>query len=336
MIIFRQATPDDIPNIMRFIDEHWRKGDTLARNRAFFEWNYIRKGVVTMVVAVDENTNSICGIQGYLPYTDEDLYPDCAGSIWKAIKCDDPLIGIHMAEYMHQNIHMRYYAGAGMRKRAIRVAKLNGGSVATMDHYYRLNSEINEDDYRIATVKEKIIPDFQSFDIKMEKIQNMNQFMESLDQSILIKSVFCKDYRYIKWRYFDHPVYRYDLWKLCGADCDSQAVIVTRNEIYNGSSMCKIIDYFGDYKLISKMGTALDKLMKDNNHEYIDVYSYGVNTEYYSACGMARCDSDSPNIIPNYFQPFVSENIDIYLEEPKFDGLVLFRGDGDQDRPIIY
>ena len=336
MVIFRQATPDDIPNIMKFIDEHWREGDTLARNRAFFEWNYIRKGAVTMVIAVDDNTQSIYGIQGYLPYTDEDLYPDCAGSIWKAIKCDDPLIGIHLAEYMHQNIHMRYYAGAGMRERARRMAKLNGGSVVAMDHYYRLNSNIKTDNYRIATVNEKIIPDFQSYDIELERIPSMDQFMKAMDQSILIKSIFCKDYRYIKWRYYDHPIYKYDLWKLCGTDCDSQAVMVTRNEKYEGSSMCKIIDFFGDYSLFSKLGNALDKLMKDNNHEYIDVYSYGVCAENYIAGGMVCCDKNSANIIPNYFQPFTRENIDIYLEEPKFDGLVLFRGDGDQDRPITY
>ena len=37
--------------------------------------------------------------------------------------------------------------------------------------------------------------------------------------------------------------------------------------------------------------------------------------------------------IPNYFEPFERINVDIYFAASVSKGLVLFRGDGDQDRP---
>ena len=37
----RLAVYNDIPLIMRFIDEHWKKGHILAANRTLFEWQYI-------------------------------------------------------------------------------------------------------------------------------------------------------------------------------------------------------------------------------------------------------------------------------------------------------
>ena len=39
-------------------------------------------------------------------------------------------------------------------------------------------------------------------------------------------------------------------------------------------------------------------------------------------------------IIPNYFEPFVKENINICTAVwPKKTQLLIFKGDGDQDRP---
>lgn len=37
MITIRRAVYDDIPDIMRFMDEHWKPGNILAKNREFFE-----------------------------------------------------------------------------------------------------------------------------------------------------------------------------------------------------------------------------------------------------------------------------------------------------------
>ena len=48
-----------------------------------------------------------------------------------------------------------------------------------------------------------------------------------------------------------------------------------------------------------------------------------------------KLDFSSQNtIVPNFFQPFVQKNIKIeFSYKSKYDNFVIFRGDGDQDRP---
>jgi len=334
MIQVRQASIDDIPNIMKFIDNHWRKGDVLSYDRNFFEWTFLRNGEVSIIIGEDDVTHEIFGIQGYLPYTNESR-PDCAGTIWRATKCDDPLLGLHMADYMHEKISMRYYAGAGMRKRARRVAKINGGTVLAMDHFYRLNSTFNIEDYKIARVKNKLIPPVKQSGVEFTKIDSIDAFKAVIDEELLLNSVFRKDYGYIDRRYFKHPIYKYDIWHLHCKECKDDSVMITRTEYCLGSQVCKIIDFFGDYTYFALIGQMLDELLNQYNYEFIDVYSYGVDTELYKKGGMIFCNSESENIIPTYFQPYTPENIDIYLEKPWFDNLILFRGDGDQDRPVL-
>ena len=73
--------------------------------------------------------------------------------------------------------------------------------------------------------------------------------------------------------------------------------------------------------------------MEEREYEFVDVYSFGIPVEIYEQGGFVRCGADSENIIPNYFHPFVQENITLKMVDPMLAGLRMFRGDGDQDRP---
>ena len=142
-----------------------------------------------------------------------------------------------------------------------------------------------------------------------------------------------KDYHYIEKRYFKHPIYHYDIWKIVDDFGESTAVLVTRTETVENSRMCKIIDCYGDIRQLSRITSALDRLMKQKNYEYIDVYSCGVPKEIYEQAGFLACDQSCENIIPNYFHPFTQENITLRTFETDYPNFRMFRGDGDQDRP---
>ncbi len=332
LITIRQAKFEDIPKIMMFIDEHWRKGDALAKNRQFFEWSFVKNGNVTMAIAIDEVQGIIYGMNAYMPYTDDDN-PDCYRTIWKAIKCEDPLLGIHIAEYVNKNICCRYQAGTGLRGPAIRYAKMCNRPVVIMDHYYRLNPNLKPEDFRIASVVECPVRTSKKGKVFFESINSMDDFKSVIPENLLKERVFRKDYKYIKWRFFEHPIYKYDMWRVYGSDINSEAVLITREEKLDDSKACKIVDYYGPQEAYGFIGPLLDDIMNQNGYEYCDIYSYGIPTEHYENAGMIRCDKESKNIIPNYFQPFLRENIDILMLKPSFEGLVLYRADGDQDRP---
>ena len=82
-----------------------------------------------------------------------------------------------------------------------------------------------------------------------------------------------KDYRYIKKRYFKHPVYHYDIWKIENSKQKSQDILITREEMVGKHKICKIIDFYGRLETLGKIACALDKLMIEKEYEYVDVYS---------------------------------------------------------------
>ena len=93
----------------------------------------------------------------------------------------------------------------------------------------------------------------------------------------------------------------------------------------------RLVDIIGDVSVIESMANLLDDLLKQYNAEYIDCYETGVAEDLFKQGGWVKREETS-NIIPNYFSPFEMKNIEIYYFSSDED-IILFKGDGDQDRP---
>lgn len=327
MLKIRRAVCDDIPNIMKFMDEHWKPGNILAKDRDFFEWQFVEDGKVNMILGIDRET--IYGMLGVIVYNKKE-HPDVSACAWQTIKNADPMLGIELLDAMWAEYQYRYACSAGLSKKSVKINELLGGVPTQMDHYYRLADFEN---YEIAVVKNKYIPKVKKTGYILKRIHHVEEMKEIISEEQLTAGVMSKDYRYIKRRYFEHPVYHYDIWKIVSPDGNAEDVLITREEVFGKSKICKIIDFYGKLEKIGKITAALDSLMTEKQYEFIDVYSYGVPTDIYETGGFIRCEEKSENIIPNYFHPFVRENIVLRMMEPPAKEMILFRGDGDQDRP---
>jgi hypothetical protein len=233
---------------------------------------------------------------------------------------------------MLNEIQPRGTFSPGLRPDAVKIYETLGRSIVVMDHFYRLNAL---DNYKIAIVGDKSIPSSISSGYKIFPIQDIKEIQAIIPEKSLINNAPSKDYAYIFWRYFQHPIFHYDIWKITSPDGRPCAILITRAENVNDSSSCKIIDYYGEYEALSHLSSEFDRLMVENDYEFIDVYSYGVPTTIYEKAGMIRCNKDSANIIPNFFQPYEPVNSDIFLILPSTPGTILFRGDSDQDKPRL-
>ena len=134
MISIRQAVYEDIPLIMKFIDAHWKKGHILARDREFFEWQFVDDGQVNVFLAVDDTAGKIYGMQGVIPYSKRPN-PDISGSIWKTIKSPNPVLGMELEKYMFDQLQVRYSCSAGLSDKANRIYKMLGMTPTVMEHY---------------------------------------------------------------------------------------------------------------------------------------------------------------------------------------------------------
>jgi len=67
--------------------------------------------------------------------------------------------------------------------------------------------------------------------------------------------------------------------------------------------------------------------------EYADVYNWGIAPDLFARAGFSEVDPDGADIVPDHFEPFEQVNIRLRFAVKSDRPVVLFKGDGDQDRP---
>lgn len=313
------ATKNDITDIMDFIENHWKHGHILATNRKFFEYLYITdKDRVNFAISKD-NENKINGVIGYIPY--DKSHSVISLALWKALNAQDSFIGMELFEFLMTELDTKLIATVGVNiETSGEIYLFFDYEVGTMNHYFRLN-DTNE--YKIAKVNDKLIPEIKSNSVSVKELKSADEIPEDFkyDTNAIPKSI-----DYIKRRYFAHPVFKYVVNLF-----DDDLIVITRLQECNSSKCLRIVDILGNYNKIPCITSYFDEYMKENQIEYIDSYNTGIQNENFEKAGFIEIKK-SKNIIPEYFSPFEQKNIDIGYSSSK-KGIVLFKGDGDMDRP---
>lgn len=327
----RMAQYEEIPEIMQFIDEYWKKGHILATNRAFFEYEMVVDGHVNFILAKTKETGKIEGVLGFLPCSKDERKLDIWGVIWKTIPGAMPMLGMEIKKRLVAITGARTDLGVGANPSTAvpLLSKICHFYTSKMKHYYRLS---NLDNYNIAKVGRKHIADYDSCGhVVIKELLNVEQFEEFFDFATVQSAIPYKDSWYYKRRFFNHPIYKYNVWGIHDKMNKEKAIMVMRIQECNNSSVVRIVDYLGKQELFGKCGAFFDELLLEN--EYIDFYFDGFNEEYVKQAGMSSID-DSDNIIPDYFNPYEQINVDIYVNSSNnTDKCLFFKADGDQDRP---
>lgn len=333
----RLAKIDDIENIMKFIEKYWKKNHILSIDRKLFEYEYLDGENVNFILAIERKTDLIQGIFGFIRCSNTKEYKkkQIWGSLWRINdECENiPFLGIELAKRACSMINCYNHIGNGANPNTtVPLRRLFfKDKVGKMKQYYYLNTNINE--YNIANIKINIVPKYLENHKKIElvKFNSIDDIKDKFDLNS-IKTIPYKDEWYINRRYFSHPYYNYDVYGIKNSNKKIEALIIMREIEYNNRKILRVIDYVGKQELFSYLGEKFNELMLENNYEYIDFYEFGFNDEYILKAGFKFRDDNDINIIPNYFEPFLQENIDIWVHY-KDPNTLFFKGDGDQDRP---
>jgi hypothetical protein len=324
--MIRFATENDIEKIMLFIDLYWKKNHILSRNIDFFRYEHLLEEGVTYVIS-ENDKGEIEAILGYIPYGKKNR--DIMTVMWKANHTDNPTLGLDLFDFLKKNADVRIMASPGSNKKLRSLYRYLGYDFGKMTHWYRL---CKKDSYSIAKVENANIPIVTGNSIKYLKLDSWGDVIKFFDFSDYYnkKPKPLKEEWYIKKRYFDHPIYNYDVYGVI--DKSGEHTLIVFRKIYVGEAVVlRLIDCIGNNDIFRDTSTMMDDLLEKIGAEYVDCYEVGICDEIFQEGGWLKVES-SGNIIPNYFAPFVQENIDIYYFSTDSD-IVLFKGDGDQDRP---
>lgn len=331
---FRVANKDDIDDIMGFIEKHWKADHIMAHNRSFFEYEFLEPdGTVNFILAIDKKKGTIECLNGFLKASHDIDHLDVWGSIWKVIDGNKGMLGAELIRRRKDLTKCRCDLDVGDNPNtAIPVLKvLLKRYTAKMKHYYILS---NKSEYRIAKIA--YLPDKMKGDVSFDviKYSSIDEIREQFDVYEYVDMTPFKDYWYIDHRFFEHPVYEYEVYGI-KKDDKVGALFVLRNQQYEDRIATRFVDYIGDRSLISGIGDFLDDYISRNDAiEYIDFYCAGIDDEYVLSAGFVALKDEDPNIIPNYFGPFLQKNIDIWVDSRDKESLFT-KADADQDRPNI-
>lgn len=332
----RLARKDDIPDIMRFIDLHWKKGHIMATDRSFFEYEFLEEdGTVNFVLAIDRDKNTIESMHGFLRSSHDYSNMYVWGTFWMTLPDNMPFLGVEVYKRTRALAHAKEHLdiGANPRTNIPLQAKIFRRYTGKMDHYYMLSDRI--EDFKIASVVNRADchshQESDSMDIvrfkSIEEIKSLYDFNSHKNDRPY------KDAWYIDHRFFNNPGYDYEVYGLCEKN-ECVAIAVFRRQPYNNRYAIRFVDYIGDQNYFHFLGKFLRDSVNSDGCEYIDFYCHGFNNDEIERSGLVLLNEHDHNVIPNYFAPYEQKNIDIWIAADD-DQNLFTKADGDQDRPNI-
>jgi hypothetical protein len=331
-IVIRFAVRDDVDKIMKAFKDHWEADHILAHNKDFFLYLLAGNGdEINMVLGEEQSTGEIAGFLGFIKYS-ESICFDISLIYWKTISNKEAFLGVKLLLFLLKNVKPRVVFSLGINpKTALPVYKGLKYNVGKMDHYYRVS---DRDEYKIAKVTDKcILPVIDSV-CNIIPVPDFDFLKAKIVDSMLNETHPYKDINYIYHRYFDNPVRKYTVYAVTEDNAQTvSAFLICREMERFGAKILRIVDFLGKEKYFGYFSSFFQKLMDENNYEYIDCYCVGMSAQIMDRAGLIQRKETDENIIPNLFEPFVCENSDIYYFTSDNENFRSFRGDANQDQP---
>ena len=305
--------------IVDFLNQHWGTKHPLVNNETLFNYYYTDGEWINFYCLCDDD--GIAAVCGYIKCSD-DAESDIWISIWCAKKGKNGL-GLALMGKMQELTGAKVMGCNNIRRNTMPFYTFLGYHPDEMKHYYRLR---NLDSYKMAVVNSKNIPLCDEPKTELVEFFNIDDVKNNFDNfgSCAPK----KDYWYVNKRYFNYPHYKYRVFGVFKNSICSSLVVFRINESDEGKVL-RLVDYIGNPADFADINGHIDILMEKYDCEFCDCYCFGVNGE---DAGFVLRTADDTNIIPNYLNPLLQENIDYCFFTSSTDKFMMFKADGDQDR----
>ena len=324
-----ECNRDDLPLLQKFIDQHWRKGHILSQQQSVLEWYYGTPTGYNFLLA--KRDGEIFAVLGYIDsdrfYSQKSAQSELWLALWKVREdANVPGLGLRLILELKKRYPQRLISVLGLSDDASKIYRLLRYQVHTLDQLFIYNRQL--DSYRLL---QGDLPDFEcpSFQGNVRLVNDCGQLYTDANR---INDSRCRGAEYFIQRYLNNPFNTYQLFRI--EQYDQVGYAIGRVVSAEGRSALRLVDFFGQ---LSVLGLALgwfELYLQQQGLEYMDLYLYSEQVSHLEQFGFInRNDCAEDVIVPNYFDPFVTKNIDLQCAfEKGFNGSI-FKADGDQERP---
>ena len=327
---------DEIDDVVRFIDEHWERGHMLATCPALLDWQH-RDGDgrgYSFIVARRRSGGAVLGILGYIPTRRFDAALAGDNVIWLTmwkVRADAGFagLGLLLLEYLTRAEPHAALGAIGLNPATVPIHRALGFRVGELQHYVRVNSSIERIEIasfatRPSAAVSGTLPHARSL-TRDDEWPGLE--LASNDVTLPRKTV-----EYFRARYVRHPFYSYAVAALLDrAAC--RGLIAARTAEHAGRRALRVVDFAGSVEALARSGPVIQQLLEQTGAEYADIYNSGIDPAVFARAGFTPVDPAGPDIVPDYFEPFERRNVRLWFSMKGAGHVVLFKGDGDQDRP---
>ena len=331
----RLAQKNEYETLRLFLKKHWGENHVLVKNKMIFDFQHLVGDVYNVVIAYNNFSNEIDAFWGIITTSiyDDGLLSngDCWGAVVKVredIKNEEiGSISIKMLRWILKQSQFRNFNHSGLGPKGKAFLAPYCATSGPLKQYYIVNNGINE--YKIA--EKPVIKKYHDDGFELKRVE--------LDELTFLPSSTYKPVKtltYIENRYRKHPFYKYFAWQIT-KDGDVKSIWILRKiTLPEMGSVLRVVDVIGNVEDLGCIGCQIQEHLKTESCEYVDFLNFGINPEVFKKMGFEELDVDGETIIPQYFEPFERRNVVIYggLDSDN-QGYVIFKGDGDQDRPNI-
>lgn len=333
---------DEVNELVLFIDTCWKKNHIFVSSREILDWQHydmVNKRY-NFVIAKHRRNDEIHSILGFVPTYQFDSLIEPV-EIWLCIwKTREDItvkgLGSALVYYLKTHINIETISQLGISDINISISRRWGFETGIANHFYFPNGKIQE---RLSTNRNNIKLTASNQAGWSLQPMSFEEFIGLDSGCIALKRVNrYKSKRYYINRFVKHPVYRYVFFSVKYHN-EIYSVIVAR-ECGDGVSKClRICDYIGDIHCWENVIFDLQTLMNHEAYEYIDFLVVGLSPQILEQVGFVDRRRNPTTIIPNYFEPFLKENVDLAYAfktvNPKVK-VLLCKADSDQDRPNVF
>ena len=322
----------DVGDVVRFLDEHWERGHALVASRRLLDWQY-RNPDRSYSFVVARAGGDIAGLLGYICTRryDPDLARDNVVwlTTWK-VRDDAAIAGLGIAMLQRLSaIEPHVAIGAvGFNTATRPIYQALGFTCGELQHYALPNPARR--DLALAHFVRRPASAPQRSAIATRALTSAVDF-ERVGE-LAGGGVPRKTARYFHARYACHPLYTYRVLAIEDGG-RTVGLLAARVAEHDGHRAVRIVDFAGAPDAAAALGSAAEALVHSCDAEYADVYNAGIDPVLFTRAGLTRIDPDGADVVPDHFEPFERRNVRLWFAMKGGGSPVLFKADGDQDRP---
>lgn len=336
---------EDIDDLMLFINDYWQENHILSKDEDLLKWQYYNeiKNRFNFVLAKEKTSKEIIGILGYIPTYKFDASLEKEKYIWLSIwKVRENLnitgFGFHLLNFLRQYEKPNTISAIGINENVAKIYNRLNYQVGFLNQYFMINETIK--DFNLIRNFDNNYCSDTKVESKKKLIDLTENFSDLYDNhrvKITTKNIEPKKtLTYYSNRYLNHPYYNY---KIVAIKKDNLIIslIVYRIVKHENTGAIRIVDHFGNQKSLVGLKTQFQKLLKNQEAEYLDFFNYGYEKKCFVQTGFRKINRRMKIIIPNYYEPFKPKNVKIMFANKSQSKTkkILFKGDSDQDRPNL-